>query len=351
MVRKTKESMQDIIQETVQAVDVMPMALDDIQTDSMISAHSRCGGVLRISREEQRLSIQEIATRLRLSVKQIEAIEADNFAALPEPTIVRGFIRNYAKQLKIAAEPLLEAYSVMVPSSVPHEMIVKPSANMKMTSYQKPKTGLYSLVALAILLGLGIFLFYQNYVQKPSPTKQIANVGSVESLTLPEPALPTAERDGALQASTELTLPAATDTNTEASGNATASTDTSGTPNPASTTLPADNIQANATSTIAPLSAPAAAEPSGTPVIANPVGLARLEFSANQETWVSVVDASGREIYGKTIFAGSRESINVTLPANVTVGNAGATSLSMNGKSYDLAPYSRNNVAHIKLDK
>jgi cytoskeleton protein RodZ len=351
MARKTKESMQDIIQETVKSVDVMPMALDDMQADSMVSAHSRCGGVLRMSREEQKLSVQEIATRLRLSAKQIEAIEADNFAALPESTIVRGFIRNYAKQLKIAAEPLLEAYSVMVPSSVPHEMIVKPSANMKMTSYQKPKTGLYSLLALAILLGLGIFLFYQNYVQKPSPTKQIAGIGSVESLPLPEPALPAAERDSALQASTELTLPAATDTNTETSGNATALTDTPNTPDPASTAQFAGNVQANATSATAPLPAPVVAEPSVTTPIANPAGLARLEFSANQETWVSVIDASGREVYGKTIFAGSRESINVTLPANVTVGNAGATSLSMNGKSYDLAPYSRNNVAHIKLDK
>ena len=348
MARKTKESMQDIIQETVKSVDVMPMALDDISTDSMINARSRCGGVLSASREEQRLSIQEIATRLRLSVKQIEAIEADNFAALPEPTIVRGFIRNYAKQLKIAAEPLLEAYSVMVPSSVPHEMIVKPSANMKMTSYQKPKTGLYSLLALAILLGLGIFLFYQNYVQKPSPTKQIADMGSVESLPLPQPALPAAERDSALQASTELTLPAATNTNTETSGNTTASADT---PAPTSTTLPADNLQANTTSAAAPLPAPVVAEPSVTAPIVSPAGLARLEFSANQETWVSVIDASGREVYSKTIFAGSRENINVTLPANVTVGNAGATSLSMNGKSYDLAPYSRNNVAHIKLDK
>jgi cytoskeleton protein RodZ len=349
MVRKTKESMQDIIQETVQAVGVMPMALDDIQADSMVSAHSRCGGVLRVSREEQKLSIQEIATRLRLSVKQIEAIEADNFAALPEPTIVRGFIRNYAKQLKIAAEPLLEAYSVMVPSSVPHEMIVKPSANMKMTSYQKPKTGLYSLLALVILLGLGIFIFYQNYVQKPSPTKQIADIGSVESIPLPEPALPAAERDGALQASTELTLPAATDADAKTSDNLTAPADS---PAPIGATLPADNTQENATSTVAPVVAPAAAESSvTTPVTPSPTGLARLEFSANQETWVSVIDASGREVYGKTIFAGSREGINVALPANVTVGNAGATSLSMNGKSYDLAPYSRNNVAHIKLDK
>ena len=56
--------------------------------------------------------------------------------------------------------------------------------------------------------------------------------------------------------------------------------------------------------------------------------MAKLEFSANQETWVNVIDANGREVYSKTIFAGSRESIDVKPPVNVTVGNAGATSLS-----------------------
>ncbi len=78
--------------------------------------------------------------------------------------------------------------------------------------------------------------------------------------------------------------------------------------------------------------------------------MTKLEFNATQETWVNIVDASGREIYSKTIFAGSRESIDVTPPASVTVGNAAATSLNMNGKAINLAPHSRNNVAHIKLE-
>jgi cytoskeleton protein RodZ len=317
-----------------------------------MSQIAKCGAVLRATREEQSLTIQEIATRLRLSVKQIEALEADHFVSLPEPTIVRGFIRNYAKQLKISSEPLLEAYSIMVPSSVPHEMIVKPSANMKMTSYKKPKTGLYGLAALTVLFGLGIWLFYQNYVQKPSPTKEITNIGNIQPLALPEPALPMAEREAALQASTELTLPspqAAATTNTSLSEGASAQV---------TAPLPRDTAPAELAVPTAPVPvtpvppvATAAAEPVVPNEVANVAGVGRLDFSATQETWVSVIDSNGREIYSKTIFAGSRETVNATLPVDITVGNAGATSLSMNGKSYDLAPYSRNNVAHIKLEK
>jgi cytoskeleton protein RodZ len=336
MARKTKESTEVV--ELTQNSALPPENAELYESDT--PSRSRCGGALRVARENQGLAIQDIASRLRLSPKQIEAIEADNFAALPEPTIVRGFIRNYAKQLKINAEPLLDAYNVIVPSVDPHELIVKPSANMKMTKYKKPNTGRNLLLGFLALAGLGAWLFYQNYVEKPSPTALSVSVDSVEPL--PEVALPAAERAPELQTSTELTLPPA---------------DASITPPPVDATtnqtLPTDANVSNAAPVVAAPIAPAAstvALPPEPALAATPTGTAKLEFSANQETWVNVVDANGREIYSRTIFAGSRESIDVKPPVNVTVGNAGATSMSFNGKSVELAPHSRNNVAHIKLE-
>jgi cytoskeleton protein RodZ len=325
MARKTKEPIEAVELTQNSALLSENAGLYEFDTHS----RSRCGGALRTARENQGLSIQEIASRLRLSPKQIEAIEADNFAALPEPTIVRGFIRNYAKQLKINAEPLLDAYSVIVPNVDPHELIVKPSANMKMTSYKKPNTARNLLLGLLALAGLGTWLFYQNYVEKPSPTAPSASLDSAESL--PEAALPAAERTSELQASTELTLPPADAT--VQSSNAVA---------PSVAATAANPVEASANNAV-----PVAAAPV---VALAPTGMTKLEFSATQETWVNVMDASGREVYSKTIFAGSRESIDVKPPVNVTVGNAGATSLSMNGKAVELAPHSRNNVAHIKLE-
>jgi cytoskeleton protein RodZ len=333
MARKIKESTEAV--ELTQNSALPPENASVYEHDA--HSRSRCGGALRTARENQGLSIQEIASRLRLSPKQIEAIEADNFAALPEPTIVRGFIRNYAKQLKINSEPLLDAYNVIVPSVDPHELIVKPSANMKMTSYKKPNTGRNLLLGLLALAGLGAWLFYQNYVEKPSPTAPSASVDSAEPL--PEAALPAAERTPELQASTELTLPPADATVLPSNVVAPPVAATVGNPADASATNAAPIASA----------APAITPPEPT-VAPTPIGMTKLEFSANQETWVNVMDANGREIYSRTIFAGSRESIDVKPPVNVTVGNAGATSLSMNGKSIELAPHSRNNVAHIKLE-
>ncbi len=346
MARKSKEANEQV--DMIENNQYLSATEEESQTEQGVHLRSRCGGALRLARENQGLSIQEIASRLRLSPKQIEAIEADNFAILPEATIVRGFIRNYAKQLKINTEPLLDAYNVLVPSNAPHELTVKPTSNMRVTGYQKPHTGRYIGAGLILLLAFGTWLFYQNYVEKPSPTTPSANVSSVEPL--PEPALPAAERANDQQVSTELNLPPASTTSSQTApagvSNQTPAVVNS-VDNAAPPTSQAPNSQLVATTV--PSAVPI--EPVVALVAAALNGMAKLEFSANQETWVNVVDATGKSVYNKTIFAGSRESIDVTLPVNVTVGNAGATSLSMNGKPIDLAPHSRNNVAHIKLEK
>ena len=391
MARKSKEASEQInLTEQSNFVINKPNTEQEYQAVAAVT-HSQCGGALRTARENQGLSVHEIASRLRLSPKQIEAIESDNFAVLPEPTIVRGFIRNYAKQLKINAQPLLDAYVVIVPSVAPHGVAVKPTSGMKMSSHEKSKSGSYALAALALLLGLGVWLFYQHYIQKPSPTEPSASTSSTvetavgEAATgqnaagapvqavLPEAALPVAERAAEpvtsdTQTTTALTLPAAT-------GSPAASLP----PSPATATVPA-NIVPTATNDTAASNVPApvvkspntqssnsqlpnsqmtasttlSAAPVPTlepPPVSMPKSVTKLEFNASQETWVNVVDINGKEVYSKIIFAGSRESIDVKPPVNVTVGNAGATSMSMNGKDVDLAPHSRNNVAHIKLDK
>jgi cytoskeleton protein RodZ len=153
-----------------------------------------------------------------------------------------------------------------------------------------------------------------------------------------------------LQASTELTLPSADVT--ALSSNAVTPPVATTVENPADASQPSSALPSTAqVPTVAPPAIqPSVIVPPETPIVATASGAAKLEFSANQETWVNVVDANGREIYSRTIFAGSRESVDVKPPVNVTVGNAGATSMSFNGKSVELAPHSRNNVAHIKLE-
>ncbi len=65
------------------------------------------GAHLRMQREALSWSIEQVANQLNLAPRQILALEEDNYTALPGIASARGFIRAYAKLLKIDAAPLL----------------------------------------------------------------------------------------------------------------------------------------------------------------------------------------------------------------------------------------------------
>ncbi len=70
------------------------------------------GTALAAARIRRGLSLDEIARATRIQRHVLEAIEADDFAALPAMVYVRGFIRLYAQALKLdtkATLALLEA--------------------------------------------------------------------------------------------------------------------------------------------------------------------------------------------------------------------------------------------------
>jgi cytoskeletal protein RodZ len=67
------------------------------------------GAKLRTAREAQGLSIQDVATRTRIAQRQLEAVERDDYAALPGIPYAVGFARAYARtvgvdEVMIAAE-------------------------------------------------------------------------------------------------------------------------------------------------------------------------------------------------------------------------------------------------------
>ncbi|MFN6961162.1 MAG: helix-turn-helix domain-containing protein, partial [Rhodocyclaceae bacterium] len=73
------------------------------------------GAQLRAAREAAHLTYDDVARALKFSPRQIAALEADDYAALPGATIVRGFVRNYARLLKLDAAPLLQQLDAVLP--------------------------------------------------------------------------------------------------------------------------------------------------------------------------------------------------------------------------------------------
>ncbi len=68
----------------------------------------KVGAILRTEREARGLSVEEIAERVKFSVRQVEALEHDDAEHLPQGTFLRGFIRSYARVLGMDESKLLE---------------------------------------------------------------------------------------------------------------------------------------------------------------------------------------------------------------------------------------------------
>ncbi len=65
------------------------------------------GEILKTSREEQGLSLEEISLLTKVNLKYLLAIEVDNWDVLPSTVQQKGFVRSYAQVLEIDPGPLL----------------------------------------------------------------------------------------------------------------------------------------------------------------------------------------------------------------------------------------------------
>ena len=68
------------------------------------------GQMLRQARVANGLSIAEVSERLNLSARQIMALEAEDFANLPQPTYVRGYLRSYAALVGLSPPAVVSTY-------------------------------------------------------------------------------------------------------------------------------------------------------------------------------------------------------------------------------------------------
>lgn len=114
------------------------------------------GAKLRQQREKKGLSIGEISERLKLPARQIEALENGEYAQLPEPVFVRGFLRSYGRFLDLDDDILNAALAHISPSNhVAHAG----QTNLNFTNTQRKKpfpTWIFGIIAVAAI-GYGIY--------------------------------------------------------------------------------------------------------------------------------------------------------------------------------------------------
>lgn len=79
-------------------------------SEGRLRVSTEIGETLRRTREEQGRSVQEVAEVLRMRSDYVRALEDERFDAFGGDIYARGFLRNYASELGIDPQPLLDAY-------------------------------------------------------------------------------------------------------------------------------------------------------------------------------------------------------------------------------------------------
>lgn len=335
------------------------------------------GAVLLSARNTKKLTQKDVSNNLRISIKQVGALESDDFAALPDAMITRGFIRNYARLLEIDAEPLLASYRARMPDKSPSTISVQPSTNQVLSGKESQPWLIYILGSILILLFLLAWLFYVDYMPKPAQAvvgklSEIAATNTVPVNTaatapveaaLPEVALPVAERDQKSEVITSAdtsNAASAVAANDSASNSAVpAQSTTAGSSqiapakqnSPTSPTADVNTLKANA---LQPISQAAKLETnpqdSATQGTAKSAATGKVDIAVAEQTWIRASDKSGAVVFEKMLAAGSVDSFDGKPPFNVLVGNVKGTKLTFAGKLVDLTGYTKNNVARVILE-
>ena len=83
--------------------------MSEAATNAEFSVPGAAGAALLAERRRQGLSLGDISRQLKLSVRQVEALERDDYSGFSGPVFVHGFIRNYAKLLNLDPDRLIRA--------------------------------------------------------------------------------------------------------------------------------------------------------------------------------------------------------------------------------------------------
>lgn len=299
------------------------------------------GALLRDAREAAGLHIAALAVALKVPVAKLEALEADNFSALPDMVFVRALASSVCRTLKIDPQAVLALLPQgegprLSAGDVGLNAPVKGFAGRSSAApFKGAGTRSFVWAVGLLLIGAALMMFLprgldadlsallkqpETTTKIPMPTGNVAQeisvaVGAEQRVPSAAPAPAAA---AAAAAGVGVELPAGESIKPAGI---------------ASHPIVLPSVEASA-----PSSAPAADAPSGV-----------LAFKARSESWIQVRDAAGALVLQRNLAPNELVSVSGVLPLAVVIGRADATEVFVRGKPYDIGPVSRENVARFEV--
>ncbi|TAN04885.1 MAG: helix-turn-helix domain-containing protein [Rhodanobacteraceae bacterium] len=276
------------------------------------------GERLRGAREARSLSLADCGRELRLPIKVLGKLEANDFGAAEHYVFMRGVLKGYAKFLGLPPGSCDEALRAVAPSEQPALVSVARTSQTRWLLQRYGTAATYIILTATIAVPL-VLLGLRGGLQRPTP--RVVSLDQPAVSTQAPPASATATHAIAPVPSPDATPFKASMTPFSAIG-----LNDQSQPETATDAMPA------AASTVA-----AAA------------GQHTLTLAASGDCWFEITDADGNKIDSGMLHAGDSRSWHSAGELHVTLGNTGAVSATQDGKPISLAAFQRANVAHFDV--
>jgi len=354
-------SMNDIPQTVVPAPEPGAPAPAPAGTDDF-------GAALRAAREAAGISAATLAGRLRLHVKQIEALERSDLAALPTLIYVRGFLRSCARELRIDAEPLLAALDrrAGVQPGVP---LPPPPGPFPLVRLGDGSRAIVVLTLFVLVLaGIVGSLWPRNRAPTPvaaavpAPAPAAAEAAPAPAAAPPEGSAPAAS---AAANPPPAPTPATPPASSPMAAAVTSAVPAKSAPVPATVTTTAPGNRAPplkpslperlaavpASVAPPPVAAPAVPEAPAAQAAPATGELPALTLRVHAASWIEIVQANGNTVFSQICPAGSVQTVRAAPPLRLVIGNAAAVEAQYQGQNVDLNHYANaNGVARFTLN-
>lgn len=325
------------------------------------------GKTLQSQREAMGWTVEQVADQLKLAPRQVVALEAGNYAALPSPAVTRGFVRAYAKLLKIDAAPLVSMIELNMPPEAQAGATVNAAAvrreqrpatfseNRFPIGGRRSRLPLGWIAAVVVVAGAAVAAWQLDLIPNMQGDGATGEATVLENpaagvvapgATAPGSAPANGAQQGLLNPSVPLiSVPApAGDSTAPAAAPATApSTSTSTSTTPATTPPAPTPTAAVATPTVTTAAAPVTVVPPA-------AGANTLVLAVREDSWIEVrPSVGGRPLISRLVKAGSTESLEITGPATLIVGAPGGVTATLRGANIALPPQPGKTISRVAL--
>ncbi len=275
------------------------------------------GENLRREREMRGVSLEEISSATKISMRFLEAIEREEFSKLPGGIFSRSFVRTYARYLGLDEERVVAEYQLAAHPQMDFDLRRMPGGR-SISEHPATRTPLVATLVAVVLLAGGYALFrYSPRTPEAPPPPQSAPVATPKPATPPSEPAPTASGvatvvPGANPVAGDVTPGAAHATPTAAGA----------------TFSPQGGLAAGVNP--AAQSNPQAGNPPGSKP-GTDTDLV-LQVAATERAWVAV-DADGKTVLQRVLNPQEVETLKAHRSFDVTTGNAQAVILTLNGET------------------